>query len=316
MDKKLEERRKAVLDLINSGDDEDMDTSELSEKEIEELNRIASEMLNDGDADEASEDIYFYLDLAYNAGSRKKRIEYAEKALSLEPDNVDAMLAKAMAVSKEPEDELAAIAEVVEKAGKALEADGYFENGIGSFWAIWETRPYMRARAVYCNRLIGSGKLRLAEKEAKELLVLSESDNLGMRFTLSYIYMHLEDEDGMKKLIADYPDSAEATDFLLPLAALYYKLGNLTAAAGYLAELTGLNPDAKVFIKDCASGFGAIMQYAAREKPFAAVRYHSIEELVNALIEYTITFAPLESFFRWAVTVTKRTRKKKTEAKK
>ena len=316
MDKKLEERRKAVLDLINCSDDGDTDTSELSEKEIEELNRIASEMLNDGDADEDSEDIYCYLDLAYNAGSRKKRIEYAEKALSLEPDNIDAMLAKAIAVSKEPEDELAAISEVVQKAGKALEAEGYFKNDIGSFWGIWETRPYMRARAIYCHRLIGCGKLRLAEKEAKDLLMLSEDDNLGIRFALAYIYMHLEDEDGMKKLLADYLESAESTDFLLPLAALYYKLGNLTASAGCLAELTGLNPGAKDFIKDCASDFGAVMQYAAREKSFEAVCCHSMEELLNALIEYSITFTTLESFFKWAVTATKSTRKKKTEAKK
>ena len=38
------------------------------------------------------EDVYYYLDMAFQAETRQEAIKYAKKALKIEPDNIDAQV--------------------------------------------------------------------------------------------------------------------------------------------------------------------------------------------------------------------------------
>ena len=174
-----------------------------------------------------------YMELAENAGAKKKKLEYLSKALELEPDNLDAARMLAEVNAKNPEDLLEALSSLIEKGNSSMEKEGYFQDCMGDFWGVLETRPYMRLRHSYLELLIQCGMMGKAVNEAEELLRLCEGDNLGIRYALMHLYAYFENEDGALALHKKY-DEYEESQMLFPLAVLYYKKAE---QKGFFSEL-------------------------------------------------------------------------------
>lgn len=242
------------------------------------------------------EDVYYYLDLAQSATSKKNALKYAKKALELEPDNLDAeaMVAECSATSFE------ALIEkyeaLLEKEKNKLTKQGYFKaDSIGDFWLIFETRPYMRLYDSYVHLLIDCGKMKTAVKHCVEMLRLCENDNLGIRHSLMNLYAYLEDDESAIELFKKYENEYSAM-FLLPLSILYYKLGDLKKSAKYLKELKNTNEDTLEFFKGINKGQ---MDFLENENPYG-YRPFTIEELMLEFAENPFLFVTTKTYFEWA----------------
>ena len=73
-------------------------------------------------------------------GVDEKKLEYLSKALELEPDNLDAARMLAEVNAKNPEDLLEALSSLIEKGNSSMEKEGYFQDCMGDFWGVLETR--------------------------------------------------------------------------------------------------------------------------------------------------------------------------------
>lgn len=77
-----------INDFFDSLEKENLSGKEMREKidEFIKQNNIDYEDLAD------EEDLYYYLDMAFQAETEQEAIKYAKKALKIEPDNIDAQV--------------------------------------------------------------------------------------------------------------------------------------------------------------------------------------------------------------------------------
>ena len=125
-------------------------------------------------------------DVMYEAfGSRDPdvRVKAARKALELSPDCADAyvVLAEEARSCKEA-------LELFEKgvaAGERALGPQAFQENVGHFWGVLETRPYMRAREGLASSFWMMGRRDEAIAHLQEMLRLNPGDNQGVRYTLA-----------------------------------------------------------------------------------------------------------------------------------
>ena len=252
-----------------------------------------------------------YLELAEQASSKRKCLEYLRKAVELDPANVDAQLQLILhTMEDKPDEQLPAFQKLIAAAAKPLEQEGCFQEDMGDFWTILETRPYMRVRHAYFDALISCGMMRRAIDEGEELLKLCENDNLGVRYQLMHLYAYMEDELHALALHKRY-DSYEETQMLLPLAVLYYKLNQFDKAEDYIKRLAKANKDTKKFLR--AAAHDELDDYIDELNPYG-YRPFTMEELLDELMHTSYLFDSVPYFFAWAsnVLATKSASKKKT----
>ena len=250
--------------------------------------------------DDVPLDADYYMELADEAASKKKRMEYLKKALELEPDNVDAQLELIMCdYDDKPHERLKALEELLKKEAKRLEQEGYYEDA-GEFWSIFETRPFMRTHASHLDTLINLGMMRPAIEEAKEMLRLCENDNLGIRYCLMHLYAYMEDEANALALHKQYDESDE-TQMLLPLSILYYKLGEEEKAENYLHRLAAENTDTKKFMTDFAKHREETMYKMLDVQGALGYRPFTYDEFLIELSQFDFLFISAPSFPKWAL---------------
>ena len=238
-----------------------------------------------------------YLNLAEQAPSKKKHMEYLRKALELEPDNLDARLQMITCTTEHHLDEQRfALQELLGLAEQQMEEAGAFKEHKGQFWTVIETRPYMRVRYTYFDVLISCGMMRQAISEGQRLLELSESDNLGVRYQMMHLYVFMEDEMHALALHKQF-DSYEETQMLLPLAVLYYKLNKFDKAEDYIRRLAKVNKDTKKFLR--AAAHDKLDDYIDEWNPFGYQPF-TLEELLNELMQFSYLFDSVPYFFAWA----------------
>lgn len=194
----------------------------------EEANKLISQFMNDYNnapkpviTERTASSAEDYLELAQDADSEANALKYAKKALSLDPDNLDA---EAMVIDIGSKDEIDLVKQLeraVAHGNKVMEKKGHMKDDVGQFWGVVETRPYMRLCDNYVEALISCGMMGKAITECEEMLRLCENDNLGMRFKL----------------------------MLLPISILYFKLGDWNEAEKYLKRLKKSNKELKRFVK-------------------------------------------------------------------
>lgn len=81
------------------------------------------------------------------ARTRKKRLEYLNKALEAEPENVDAQLMQIQCTyDSKPDEQLPELYDLMKKAEKQLEREGFFKNDAGDFWNC--AKPTISASAM------------------------------------------------------------------------------------------------------------------------------------------------------------------------
>ena len=198
--------------------------------------------------EEPIETVYDYFELADNAKSKKEELLYIEKALELEPDNLDALRRKADICDKDLHTFLQSLESLIDKGNNQMTEEGYFKDCMGDFWGVLETRPYMRLRHCYLIMLLSAGMMTRAMQEGEELLKLCENDNLGVRYILMNIYAFSENEKKMQALYEKY-HCEDNSQMLFIFVVLYYKLYNFEKAKRYLETLCQTNKDAKKVLK-------------------------------------------------------------------
>lgn len=250
-----------------------------------------------GPMDAESETAYDYLELAQEARSKKQRMAYLNKAVEVEPDNVDAQLQPLLNTHEDkPAAQLPALKKLLEAEETKLKNISVFQESMGDFWLDIETRPYMRVYHTYFEALISCGMLRQAIHAGEWMLELCEGDNLGVRYQLMHLYVQMEDKMHALALHKKY-DSYEETQMLLPLAVLYYKLNQFDRAGAYLNRLAAVNKDTKKFLRLAVKNDMSAM---LAEREWYGYQPMTIQELVEKLLDSMYLFRNVPFFFEWA----------------
>ncbi len=306
MSKETEKVIREMRKYLDKNIKEDISEDELNEligQFIMEKNSMPYEEVTEETAETADD----YLELAEYAESEEDAIRYIKLALEMDPENLDAMSELARLTVDNAQDMISKYQELIAKGEKIMEEKGFMdEESIGEFWQIFETRPFIRLKHDYLELLIACGMMKLAAKQAEEILVLNEEDNLGVRYILMNIYLLLEDEDAALKLYSKYNEYDE-TRLLLPLSMLYYKKIDYQQAKYYLKKLAKTNKDTKKFMKAVVNG--TLERYFDEMDDFGYQPF-TIQEFLVDMQECYFAYTTTGMYFQWAVDELQTRRKK------
>lgn len=138
----------------------------------------------------------------------KRRVELALRALTISPLCADAFVLLAEEGTDMLSEAMGSYAMGV-IAGRRAIAD-IFDESVGEFWGILETRPYMRARAGLAACLADTGEESAAAAIIQDMLVLNPGDNQGMRYRLVGLLFGLERWEELTQLLKAYGDEPTA----------------------------------------------------------------------------------------------------------
>jgi tetratricopeptide (TPR) repeat protein len=145
---------------------------------------------------------------AFEEPDEQGRVQLANDALGICPDCADAhVLLAEHATSRKEARRL--YEQGVAAGERALGAEA-FEQDVGHFWGILETRPYMRARLGLAHSLWTTGRRDEAVQHLHDMLRLNPGDNQGVRYTLAGFLLFLDRDDDLSRLLQQYPDEASA----------------------------------------------------------------------------------------------------------
>lgn len=239
-----------------------------------------------------------YVELAEEEEDSVTARKYIDKALKLDPDNLDA-IRMSLDAEKDPRVEILWRYEKALKRGDELmEAQGFMEEECkGKFWGFAETRPYMRLRENYLEKLIHFGMMRRAAEEGERMLELCENDNLGIRYMLMHVYVMLEDEERARKLLETFEGECR---LMMGASFLYFKFYQLDTAKLYLKEMCKLNKDTRKFFR--AMQDNDLDTYVKKFSPYG-YRPGTIEEYIMNLMECGFAYLTdaIEPYVDWAV---------------
>ncbi|MBI4493314.1 MAG: hypothetical protein HY690_11055 [Chloroflexi bacterium] len=221
----------------------------LSEKQfgsIEEVDAYLAKLLDKGVPPrraaqtplEAAQDLMYE---AWESPDTRERVRLARKALQISSDCADAYVLLAEETARRPQEAADLFARGVAAGERGLGKEA-FEDGVGHFWGIIETRPYMRARFGLAHALWAMGKREEAIAHAWDLLRLNPGDNQGVRDALlSWLY-ELGDDAQVKRLFDLYPDDAAAVWLYGRALSAFRAEGDSKRARKRLAEAKKGNP--------------------------------------------------------------------------
>jgi len=106
----------------------------------------------------------------------------SRRALSHDPECVDALRMMAFVTAKSPRERIAMLANAVQAGERALVPTALRRTR--PFLGVLETRPYMRARYDLATALLREGETDEAVGHLEALLDLNEHDNQGVRYDL------------------------------------------------------------------------------------------------------------------------------------
>ena len=200
-------------------------------------------------SDNDTEDSYEYLEKAKRARSYEHCIEYLEKSLELDPNNIDARvmyLDTNMDISAS--EQLAQLEEIYSEF-----LHEYLIGDIGTndnAWSYIEYRPYMRAvfkfGEVATQNRIYSDALDIYEF----LLTISKGDNLGVRYKLAAIFVYLEEVSKLNALCKKYDKKNNDSILLLSRVMCALSQEDETTAKYYFERLRKANKHLDKFFKN------------------------------------------------------------------
>ena len=157
-------------------------------------------------------------DIMYDAwdAQGERRIHLARKALRVSRDCADAYLLLAEAATN-PTEARELFEEGVAAGERALGEEFFAENA-GHFWGIFETRPYMRARAGLAEFLYRIGQREEAAAHYQDMLRLNPNDNQGIRYVLANLLLELRRYDELAALLDRYDEPTAALSYTRALA--------------------------------------------------------------------------------------------------
>jgi tetratricopeptide (TPR) repeat protein len=176
---------------------------------------------------------------AMEAPTRAKRVALARKALVISPLCADAYAVLAMETD-DPKEALALQRQAVEAGAKAL-GEKTFEEDVGMFWALVETRPYMRARQALAADLWEIGERNEAIEHYQDMLRLNPEDNQGNRYALLDALLELGRDGPAAELLKRYKDDDSAAWEWSRALLAFRKHGDKPASRKALAKADETN---------------------------------------------------------------------------
>jgi tetratricopeptide (TPR) repeat protein len=143
---------------------------------------------------------------AFGTPDPEERVKLAKQALDLSPDCADAyvLLAEHTNSRKEALD----LFEKGVAAGERALGPTAFQEDVGNFWGLVETRPYMRAREGLASKLWTMGRRDEAIEHLRDLLRLNPGDNQGVRYTLAGWLLAEGRDEELVRLLEEYDESS------------------------------------------------------------------------------------------------------------
>jgi len=141
---------------------------------------------------------------AYEAPDDEFAMAALMDALDFDPENVEALLMLVERLAGELPDSVGLYERVLRMAQEQLGPE-VFRQQRGNFWAIHETRPYMRARHALARELLYESRPKEAAAHWEEMLELNPNDNQGVRYLLLSVYLTQNDQKGIERLYQGYP---------------------------------------------------------------------------------------------------------------
>ena len=188
-------------------------------------------------------------ELMYDAweATGPRRVQLARRALEVSADCADAYVMLAEETAGSVAEALALYAQGVAAGERAL-GEAAFTDGVGHFWGIVETRPYMRARLGLAQCLWAQGQYSEAIAHYQELLRLNPGDNQGVRYVLLPCLLQVGEHAGAGTLLDQYPDDAMAAWSYARALLTFQEQGDTPAARQQLAEAMASNPHVPAYL--------------------------------------------------------------------
>ena len=192
MNKKTDRLLKQIIDNSTYIDlKSNKEVEDNLQKIYERYNEIFGETI--GNLEENKKTSKDYLDKALLCESDEDAVEYAKKALKLNPENIEA---KALVLSFEDEliEKITEYNELIEKVKKRLKEEHIIINkNIGFLWEFEESQLYLRLKYDKMYTLKSLGRYKEVIKIGQELLRLDPEDRLGAKYILLEAYTFLEE---------------------------------------------------------------------------------------------------------------------------
>jgi tetratricopeptide (TPR) repeat protein len=187
-------------------------------------------------------------DLVYDAweATGARRAALARQALALWPDCADAYVLLAQETAS-----LEEARELLERgvaAGERAIGRKAFAQDVGHFWLVFETRPYMRARAALAAVLWRLGRHNEAAGHQRELLRLNPNDNQGLRYRQTLWLLTLESYDELDELFVAYHDDGAPGLIYTEALAAFRRRGDAGTSRDLLAQARKLNPHIPAYL--------------------------------------------------------------------
>lgn len=177
---------------------------------------------------------------AWEADTDRERVRLAKRALAISKRCADAHVLLAESSAKGIVDMRRHYDRSV-AAGEAAIGRRQFKEAAGHFWGVFETRPYMRARAGVGECLWELGEREAAIDHYRDMLRLNPNDNQGLRWILADWLLAVEDHDAVEKLLADYEEDAFA-DWPYTRILVSLRLGDEAEARDAVRKAWKANP--------------------------------------------------------------------------
>lgn len=177
--------------------------------------------------------------------SPKRQAALARKALEVCPDCADAYLV--LAENAESRREALTFYEEAVAAGERSLGPEIFRDGVGDFWLMIETRPYMRARESLAHALWNAGRRAEAAEHLRELLRLNPNDNQGVRYILASWLASLDRDAELGELLARYDESSAMWAYSKALHAFRAE-GDTAASRKRLKEAKSQNKHVPAYL--------------------------------------------------------------------
>lgn len=183
---------------------------------------------------------------AMEAPTAGKRIALARAALALSPLCADAYLVLARETA-DASDALDLYRRGVAAGAEAL-GETAFQDDVGLFWDLLETRPYMRACHELALALWRGGDRDEAVGHYHEMLRLNPNDNQGIRYLLMDALLELGREAAAAALLKRYKEDGSAAWTWSAALLAFRRHGNGVTASKALATAVDTNPHVPAYL--------------------------------------------------------------------
>lgn len=236
------------------------------------------------------EEIFELMEMAYNTKSKAQRIRIYKEIIRLDDSYLDAKIELALLEGKNAFDILFRIESLLVMEKQSLELEGYFsEEYIGSFYSIFETRPYMRLMYTKLQLLIEVEYYHEALQYGSIILNLNEGDNLGIRFIVFGLMVKLgRSKTELKKFSSQY--DSDNLEFKLGMFIWEYRHGTKESALKQYHSITKKFPNFSPQVLK-------LLQISF-EVP-TSFQFDSEEHLLNALSNYKSSISI--EFCEWCI---------------